>query len=150
MLTRTIKVELENYNIDYDLEIKEEELKEGIIDMFCSQFNIPNTYEIEDMIEKYIGYEKLEEDFLESYIENQLFEIEEKFEYELAEKMEKIVKRKKSITLSEIVDEINEPGLIVNWRSYAWYLVKESLDMQGIEYELDDNENERITLKGVE
>ena len=142
--TRIIKVDLRQYNIDYAWSIDEEELQEELIEKLCDCYELRygSLWMMVDMVKDYIGFEKLEEDFLEDVIKDKLYQIEEEFEEKMAEKIFDMLKEHKTLSNEQVEKELEKKyhTIIMKWDNSIWDLVINKLIEEDIPYWVNDEE----------
>lgn len=144
-MSRMLEVYLDTYNVDYKYEITQEKLEEELIELFSDDYGL-SCDNAKRLVEDYIGYDQIEKDYLEKFVNDLRSDLEIEFEKKLANEIIEIIKRNKSITFRKIVDLLPYETLILEYDEYVWDIVLSSLKEQKINYTIDD-ENQRITLE---
>ena len=147
-MKRTLIVELKEYNIDYEWEVEDGYIVNKVIEKFCEVYELNNFHRSEDLINDYIGYDLVENDFLPDVIEDEMYRIVEYFEVKMADKAIKLLLNRKSLSSKELEKELSKeyPTIIVNWNSGIWDNIEEILEYKDIVCDVDDDKEE-IKLK---
>lgn len=147
-MPKNIRVELELYNIDYDFLIEEKKLKEGILEIFVNDYELsccnPETIRL---VNNYIGWDKLEEDYLDIYIDSIKDEIVEEFEEKLTYQMIEVLQEHNNLTINEILDYLPYDTLIIPNDYDMLQMIEDKLIFLNIEYSIDWDSTYEITLK---
>lgn len=150
-MKRTISVELGEYNVNYDWNIEEEELRRLLIEEFCEYYDINDYFKGESLINDYMLFGQVEKDFLDNVINNNIWEITNRFEGNVAAEIYKLLRHIKKMSLIEIEKTLRRTKeydtLILDSRSDVFLMLEEMVEFNG--YELIE-ENETYTLKEAE
>lgn len=150
-MERTLSVELGEYNVNYDWNIKEGELKRLLIEEFCEYYAIEDYFKGESLVNDYMLLGQVEKDFLDNVINNNIWEITNRFENGLTAEIFKLLKTNKQMSLIEIEKTLRRTEkydtLILDSRSDVFLMLEEMAEFNG--YELIE-ENETYTLKEAE
>ena len=143
-MKRTLIVELEKYNIDYEWEVEDGYIVNKVIEKFCEVYELNSLHRSEDLINDYIGYDIVENDFLPDVIEDEMYRIVEYFEVKMADKAIKLLLNRKSLSAEELEKELSKeyPTIIVNWNSGIWDNIEEILEYKDIICDVDDDKEE--------
>lgn len=147
-MERTLLVELKEYNIDYKWEVKDSYIVDRVIEKFAEEYSINCHYRAEDLINDYIGYDLVENDFLDDVVEDEMYRITEEFEVKMADLAIELLLSRKSLSNEELEQELSKqyPTIIVKWSSGIWYNIEDILEYKSIVCDVDD-EKETITLR---
>lgn len=150
-MERTLFVELGEYNVNYEWNIKENELRRLLIEEFCEYYAIEDYFRGEKLINDYMLFGQVEEDFLDNVINNNIWELTNRFEGNVASEIYKLLRHIKKMSLTEIVKTLRGTKkyetLILDSRSDVFLMIEEMAEFNG--YELVE-ENETYTLKEAE
>jgi hypothetical protein len=148
---RTLLVQLGEYNVDYEWNIKEEELRRLLIEEFCEYYDINDYFKGESLINDYMLFGQVEKDFLDNVISNNIWELTNRFENSLTAEIFKLLRTNKQMSLIEIEKVLRRTKkyetLILDSRSDVFLMLEEMAEFNG--YELIE-ENETYTLKEAE
>lgn len=150
-MERTLLVELGEYNVNYEWNVKEEELRRLLIEAFCECYSIEDYFKGEILINDFMLWGQIEKDFLDFVITNHIFEITNRFEHNVAVEIFKLLKINKEMSLIKIEKTLRKikkyDTLILDSRSDVFLMLEEMAEFNG--YELVE-ENEIYTLKEAE
>lgn len=148
---RTLFVELGEYNVNYEWNIKEQELRRLLIEEFCEYYEINDYFRGEKLINDYMLFGQVEEDFLDNVISNNIWELTNRFENSLTAEIFKLLRTNKQMSLIEIEKTLRKikkyDTLILDSRSDVFLMLEEMAEFNG--YELVE-EDETYTLKKAE
>ena len=150
-MERTLFVELGEYNVNYEWNIKEQELRRLLIEEFCEYYEINDYFRGEKLINNYMLFGQVEEDFLDNVISNNIWELTNRFENSLTAEIFKLLRTNKQMSLIEIEKTLRKikkyDTLILDSRSDVFLMLEEMAEFNG--YELVE-EKETYTLKEAE
>lgn len=150
-MKRTISVELGEYNVNYDWNIEEEELRRLLIEQFCEYYDINDYFKGESLINEYMLFGQVEKDFLDNVINDDIWEITNRFEHNVTVEIFKLLRTNKQMSLIEIEKTLRRTKkyetLILDSSNDVFFMLEEMAEFNG--YELVE-ENEIYTLKEAE
>lgn len=148
---RTLLVELKEYNIDYEWEVIEEQLRWNLASEFCKKYNIPDDTQGKYLIQDYIGFTQIEDDFLEDVVKDHIHLIEDEFVAKTVDFAVELLIAKGSLSNRELEQALSKqyPTIIIKWNGNLWDTVEDILEYKGINYDADDDK-ETITLREAE
>lgn len=148
---KTLTIRLEEYNMDYEWKIKEEELRRMLIEKFCEHYDINDYFKGESLINNYMIFDQIKDDFLKEVVEDELWKITIKFEEDLAVEIFKLLKANNTLSISEIETILNRTEkyetLILDESNDVFFRLEDLVEFNG--YELIEKD-ETYTLKEAE